>query len=109
MQNLSQLVQTLHEELRAMAYSDSSDLNQCKINQFNQILSQYFPQAQTVSQFKGKIEDIIIQMHQSFDSRIHLESEEFSILLNVYSCKDTKIELNDIEQIKECILLHFPK
>ena len=109
MQNLNQLVQTLHEELRAMAYSENSEVNKDKIENFNQILASYFPQANTVNQFKGKIEDIIIQMHQSFEKRIQLENEELALLLNVYSCKSTKIELNDIQQIQDCILLHFPK
>lgn len=108
MQNLNQLVQNLYEELRGLAYVETSEINRDKIQNFNQLLSAYFPQAKTVNQFKGKIEDLIVQMHQTFDQRIQIEKEDLSILLNVYSCKATKLELNDIQQIQDCVLLHFP-
>ena len=72
-------------------------------------LFKFFPQTQLSQKFKGKIEDIIIEMNEKYSNRIEEINEKFSITMDVYSCKESQLYFGDIHLLNDCIQIHFPK
>ena len=105
--NLSKNFSQIIEQLNQLTF-DSEDLNQLeKILQLKNQIDIYFPQARISLQFNGKIEDIIIAIHSKFENRILVPNEKFNILMNVYISENYKINTSDIQQIQDCLILHY--
>ena len=103
--NFSEIINQLNQ----LTY-ESEDLNQLdKIQQLKNQVDVYFPQARTTLQFNGKIEDIIVSIHSKFKERIQVPNEHFEILMNAYISENYKINTSDIQQIQDCLILHYPQ
>lgn len=105
---LSKKFEQIINQLNQLTY-ESEDLTQLdRIQQLKYQIDQYFPQARTTVKFNGKIEDILIRIHSKFENRILVPDENFDILMNVYISESYQIHTSDIQQIQDCLLLHFP-
>jgi len=106
--NLSKDFSQILNQLNQLTY-ENENLNQLdKIQQLKNQIDAYFPQARTSLKFNGKIEDIIVSIHSKFNNRIQVPSEQFDILMNVYISENYKINTSDIQQIHDCLILHYP-
>jgi len=105
--SLSKNFSQIFEKLNQLTY-ENEDLSLLdKIQQLKNQIDIYFPQARTSLQFNGKIEDIIVAIHSKFENRILVPNEHFEILMNVYISENYKINTSDIQQIQDCLILHF--
>lgn len=107
--NLSKKFIEIIEQLNQLTF-ESQDLNQLdKIHELKNQIDNYFPHAIKSLKFNGKIEDIIIKIHQKFKDRILIPNEQFDILMNAYISENYKINTSDIQHIQDCLILHYPK
>lgn len=107
--NLSEMILEVIKKLDFIAL-DSENIEQKEIiAECRNQLFKYFPQSKISHQFKGKIEDIIIEMNEKYSHRVIDLEENFNIRMDVYCSNQSELFFGDIHLLNDCIKIHFPK
>jgi len=109
MEDLNKTIGGVLNQLNELSFQVKERIELDKIERLKQQLKIYFPQSDQTIQFKGKIENILIEMNHKFSDRIQLLEEEYTILMNVYTAHQTSILMGDVQQLQDVIQLAYPR
>ena len=106
--NLSKSIIKIIEKLDHISLENADEEQQDLIKSCRKELFKFFPQSQILHKFKGKIEDVLVEMHEVFNTRIIDNDEDFTINIDVYCQTNSSLAFGDIHQLNDCIQVHFP-
>ncbi len=104
---LNETLQQLTEQLNQLTRFAEDQTAQQKVNTFKNQLLKAFPQAFPSHKFRGRIEQVIIEINNLYQNRIITPNETFTILINVYSNPKYGFTLSDMQQLNDSIQIHF--
>ena len=107
--NLFENVDSILEQLMYLSNECENKDQQKLIHHLRNTLLSHFPENFEQLQFQGRIEDVLLQINEHFENRINSELNDFAIHLNFYLPEFSDFSMNEIEQIKDCIRLYYPK
>ena len=107
--NLSDMLKNVIQKLDHISLDCNDEDQKKNIAECRNQLFKFFPQVQLGQRFKGKIEDIIIEMNEKFSNRIISPDEKIAILMDVYCPNESELYFGDIHLFNDCIKLHFPE
>lgn len=102
----NQLTTTL-QHLNELSRNQESQEEIKKLNTFKNQMLRVFPQAFTSHKFRGRIEQIIIEINNLYQNRIITPNESFTILVNIYVNQNYGFTMSDMQQINDSIQIHF--
>lgn len=105
---LSETILNVIRKLDYISVDSENEEQKQLITECRNQLFKFFPQTQLSQKFKGKIEDIIIEMNEKYSNRIEDINEKFSITMDVYCPKESELSFGDIHLLNDCIQIHFP-
>ena len=100
-------LQTLTEQLKELSREQDNPKEMEKLENFKQEILRAFPQAFPSQKFRGRIEQIIIEMNNLYENRIITPDESFNLLLNIYTHQNYGITMSDMQQLNDSIQVHF--
>ncbi|MBS7333899.1 MAG: hypothetical protein KIG88_09930 [Weeksellaceae bacterium] len=107
--NLSDTILNVIRKLDYISLDSDNEEQKNIIAECRNQLFKFFPQSQMSYKYKGKIEDIIIEMNEKYSNRIIDHDEKFGITMDVFCPKESELFFGDIHLLNDCIKLHFPE
>lgn len=104
---LTTTLQHLTEQLNELSRNQENQEEFQRLNAFKNQLLRVFPQAFPSHKFKGRIEQIIIEINNLYQNRISTPNELFNILINIYVNQKYGFTMSDMQQLNDSIQIHF--